>query len=72
MLPEMVEPWQGEFEARKPAQTCYITPDSQFPQFPGAEMWNPPNVGFFLELQIYTYTYHHFSWHILLIMEFLI
>ncbi|VBB31619.1 unnamed protein product, partial [Acanthocheilonema viteae] len=43
-LPEMVEPWQGELEAQKPARTCYITPDSQFPQFPGAEMWNPPNV----------------------------
>ncbi|VIO96128.1 Uncharacterized protein BM_BM8527 [Brugia malayi] len=43
-LPEMIEPWQGELEAQKPARTCYITPDSQFPQFPGAEMWNPPNV----------------------------
>ncbi|VDM97418.1 unnamed protein product [Thelazia callipaeda] len=43
-LPEMIEPWQGELEARKLAKTCYITPDSQFPQFPGAEMWNPPNV----------------------------
>lgn len=43
-LPEMITPWQGELEARKLARTCYITPDSQFPQFPGAEMWNPPNV----------------------------
>ncbi|VDN25519.1 unnamed protein product [Gongylonema pulchrum] len=40
----MIEPWQGELEARKLARTCYITPDSQFPQFPGAEMWNPPNI----------------------------
>ncbi len=44
----MIEPWQGELEAQKPARTCYITPDSQFPQFPGAEMWNPPNVNTFL------------------------
>uniref|UniRef100_A0A8R1TM85 Carboxylic ester hydrolase n=1 Tax=Onchocerca volvulus TaxID=6282 RepID=A0A8R1TM85_ONCVO len=43
-LPEMIEPWQGELDAQKLARTCYITPDSQFPQFPGAEMWNPPNV----------------------------
>uniref|UniRef100_A0A1I7VY31 Carboxylic ester hydrolase n=1 Tax=Loa loa TaxID=7209 RepID=A0A1I7VY31_LOALO len=43
-LPEMIKPWQGELEAQKPARTCYITPDNQFPQFPGAEMWNPPNV----------------------------
>ncbi|MFH4978433.1 hypothetical protein AB6A40_005142 [Gnathostoma spinigerum] len=43
-LPEMIDPWHGEFEARKAAKSCYITPDMQFPQFPGAEMWNPPNV----------------------------
>ncbi|VDK42709.1 unnamed protein product [Anisakis simplex] len=43
-LPELIEPWQGELEARKLARTCYITPDNQFPQFPGAEMWNPPNI----------------------------
>ncbi|KHN70682.1 Acetylcholinesterase 1 [Toxocara canis] len=43
-LAEMIDPWQGELEARKLARTCYITPDNQFPQFPGAEMWNPPNV----------------------------
>uniref|UniRef100_A0A915BQ72 Carboxylic ester hydrolase n=1 Tax=Parascaris univalens TaxID=6257 RepID=A0A915BQ72_PARUN len=42
-LAEMIDPWQGELEARNLARTCYITPDSQFPQFPGAEMWNPPN-----------------------------
>ncbi|VDO39881.1 unnamed protein product, partial [Onchocerca flexuosa] len=43
-LPEMIQSWQGELNAQKLARTCYITPDSQFPQFPGAEMWNPPNV----------------------------
>ncbi|CAI4221132.1 unnamed protein product [Auanema sp. JU1783] len=42
-LPEMIEPWKGEFEAKKLAKTCYLTIDDLFPQFPGAEMWNPPN-----------------------------
>ncbi|KAH7730129.1 acetylcholinesterase [Aphelenchoides avenae] len=42
-LPEMVERWDGELIARRPATTCYYTIDTMFPQFPGAEMWNPPN-----------------------------
>ncbi|ETN81495.1 hypothetical protein NECAME_08463 [Necator americanus] len=41
--PEMVQPWTGELEARTPAKACYLTIDTAFPQFPGAEMWNPPN-----------------------------
>ncbi|KAJ1370078.1 hypothetical protein KIN20_031725 [Parelaphostrongylus tenuis] len=41
--PEMVQPWSGELEARQHAKTCFLTIDTAFPQFPGAEMWNPPN-----------------------------
>ncbi|CAD6186195.1 unnamed protein product [Caenorhabditis auriculariae] len=40
--PEMIERWTGELEARSLAKTCYLTIDNSFPQFPGAEMWNPP------------------------------
>ncbi|KAI1728324.1 carboxylesterase family domain-containing protein [Ditylenchus destructor] len=42
-IPEMVTAWEGEFLANTAARTCYYTIDTMFPQFPGAEMWNPPN-----------------------------
>lgn len=42
-LPEMIEPWEGEFRADKPTRTCFFSRDTMFPDFPGAEMWNPPN-----------------------------
>ncbi|CAD5209443.1 unnamed protein product [Bursaphelenchus xylophilus] len=42
-LPEMVGPWEGEMLVQEPSNTCYYTIDTMFPQFPGAEMWNPPN-----------------------------
>uniref|UniRef100_A0A0N5ABF7 Carboxylic ester hydrolase n=1 Tax=Syphacia muris TaxID=451379 RepID=A0A0N5ABF7_9BILA len=42
LLPEMVEPWKL-WMATSPSPSCYSTPDSVFPNFPGAEMWNPPN-----------------------------
>ncbi|CAO4360622.1 unnamed protein product [Caenorhabditis nigoni] len=41
-MAEMIDRWSGELEARTLAKTCYLTIDSAFPQFPGAEMWNPP------------------------------
>ena len=43
-MAEMIDRWSGELEARTLAKTCYLTIDSAFPQFPGAEMWNPPGV----------------------------
>lgn len=42
--PEPIKSWEGEFLATVPSHTCYYTIDTMFPQFPGAEMWNPPNV----------------------------
>lgn len=47
-MAEMIDRWSGELEARTLAKTCYLTIDSAFPQFPGAEMWNPPGVRCFL------------------------
>lgn len=45
--PEPIKPWEGKFTATLPARTCYYTLDTMFPQFPGAEMWNPSNVNKF-------------------------
>ncbi|CAB3408446.1 unnamed protein product [Caenorhabditis bovis] len=41
-MAEMIDRWSGELEAKNLAKTCYLTADNTFPQFPGAEMWNPP------------------------------
>uniref|UniRef100_A0A0K0EHM9 Carboxylic ester hydrolase n=1 Tax=Strongyloides stercoralis TaxID=6248 RepID=A0A0K0EHM9_STRER len=35
--------WDGILIADKHTSTCILTPDKMFPQFPGAEMWNPTN-----------------------------
>ncbi|CAK5085211.1 unnamed protein product [Meloidogyne enterolobii] len=43
MILFQIEPWEGEFRADKPARTCFFSRDTMFPDFPGAEMWNPPN-----------------------------
>ncbi|KAI6222188.1 Carboxylic ester hydrolase [Aphelenchoides besseyi] len=40
---EMISRWEGELLARQPTKTCSYSIDTAFPQFPGAEMWNPPN-----------------------------
>uniref|UniRef100_A0A914HHN0 Acetylcholinesterase n=1 Tax=Globodera rostochiensis TaxID=31243 RepID=A0A914HHN0_GLORO len=42
-IPQMIDPWEGELEAISPARTCFYPIDTMFPDFPGAEMWNPPN-----------------------------
>uniref|UniRef100_A0AC34FGQ0 Carboxylic ester hydrolase n=1 Tax=Panagrolaimus sp. ES5 TaxID=591445 RepID=A0AC34FGQ0_9BILA len=39
----MVGPWNGEFLATNLSTTCFLTKDTAFPDFPGAEMWNPFN-----------------------------
>ncbi|XP_042342696.1 acetylcholinesterase-like [Plectropomus leopardus] len=39
--PEPVERWQGVKDATKYPNTCYQLPDTTFPGFKGAEMWNP-------------------------------
>uniref|UniRef100_A0A0N5BSS7 Carboxylic ester hydrolase n=1 Tax=Strongyloides papillosus TaxID=174720 RepID=A0A0N5BSS7_STREA len=42
-LPLPIPAWNGVFIADKYTSTCILTPDKMFPQFPGAEMWNPTN-----------------------------
>uniref|UniRef100_A0A3Q3XAH1 Carboxylic ester hydrolase n=1 Tax=Mola mola TaxID=94237 RepID=A0A3Q3XAH1_MOLML len=39
--PEPVEPWEGVKDATEYSNSCYQFPDSTFPGFSGAEMWNP-------------------------------
>ncbi|XP_029302493.1 LOW QUALITY PROTEIN: acetylcholinesterase-like [Cottoperca gobio] len=40
-FPESVERWKGVRDATKFPNTCYQLPDTAFPEFEGAEMWNP-------------------------------
>ncbi|KAL3074893.1 hypothetical protein niasHS_014338 [Heterodera schachtii] len=42
-IPKMIDSWEGELEATSSARTCFYPIDTMFPDFPGAEMWNPPN-----------------------------
>ncbi|KAI3354402.1 hypothetical protein L3Q82_018921, partial [Scortum barcoo] len=39
--PEPVERWEGVRDATKFPNSCYQAPDTTFPGFKGAEMWNP-------------------------------
>ncbi|XP_069543453.1 acetylcholinesterase-like isoform X1 [Brachyistius frenatus] len=39
--PEPVEAWEGVKDATKFPNSCYQMPDTVFPGFEGAEMWNP-------------------------------
>ncbi|XP_057694977.1 acetylcholinesterase-like isoform X2 [Corythoichthys intestinalis] len=39
--PEPAERWEGVFDATNYANSCYQIPDTLFPGFRGAEMWNP-------------------------------
>ncbi|KAF1393882.1 hypothetical protein PFLUV_G00020660 [Perca fluviatilis] len=39
--PEPVERWEGVRDATKFPNSCYQLPDTAFPGFKGAEMWNP-------------------------------
>ncbi|KAK6731536.1 hypothetical protein RB195_007783 [Necator americanus] len=41
--PVMIRPWAGVLDATKPSPACYLTMDATFPNFTGAEMWNPQN-----------------------------
>ncbi|WKX89248.1 hypothetical protein Q1695_008697 [Nippostrongylus brasiliensis] len=40
--PTPITEYQGEIKAQTLSKTCFQTPDSAFPGFPGAEMWNAP------------------------------
>ncbi|VDL79102.1 unnamed protein product [Nippostrongylus brasiliensis] len=40
--PTPITDYQGEIKAQTLSKTCFQTPDSAFPGFPGAEMWNAP------------------------------
>ncbi|XP_077467543.1 cholinesterase-like [Stigmatopora argus] len=39
--PEPAERWEGVFDATNHANSCYQIPDTLYPGFRGAEMWNP-------------------------------
>ena len=39
--PIQPEPWTGEYDATKLPNACFQLPDSTFPNFTGAEIWNP-------------------------------
>ncbi|KAM4742246.1 acetylcholinesterase-like [Anableps anableps] len=40
-VPEPVEKWEGVKEAKEFSNSCYQLPDTTYPGFKGAEMWNP-------------------------------
>lgn len=39
--PEPIEAWKGVKEAKELPNSCYQLPDTTYPGFKGAEMWNP-------------------------------
>ncbi|KAK6731537.1 hypothetical protein RB195_007784 [Necator americanus] len=41
--PVIIRSWAGVLNATRLAEACYLTKDTTFPGFYGAEMWNPKN-----------------------------